>query len=438
MKSALRFLKAAHEAEANELQRLTHAATLVDALSNLIHGLQRERGLANRYLAVAINSARADPCAEERRARRYAEWVQQTQHCVEVERGVRDGLSVTPVIRSSSDARLLARLAHAIQGLDALPQLRELIATRQFEHRQAVEAYSQVVASLLAVVFEAADSGTDPAITRLLVALFNQLQAKEWAGQERALGAAMWTAGRTDEDLLQRLRHLIDAQERCLAVAAEFSQPIVADLAVTTACADRMARLAQLRARLLESGALSGDGEDESWFSTCTARMDDMKTVADQMVRELVALCHQRLAVTTAEVERLEAMANQAQPAYTSALAFFSMACSTKAAAWEPYAALDSGHRRVDLAVINLVQHQAQRLETMQTELEAAKVSLHERKRIERAKGMLMSQRRMSEDDAHRFLRQCAMNQGRRLVDVADGLLARGGVPASGERTDCA
>ena len=38
------------------------------------------------------------------------------------------------------------------------------------------------------IIFEAADIASDPTITRLLVALFNFMQAKEYAGQERAWG----------------------------------------------------------------------------------------------------------------------------------------------------------------------------------------------------------------------------------------------------------
>ena len=43
---------------------------------------------------------------------------------------------------------------------------------------------------------------------------------------------------------------------------------------------------------------------------------------------------------------------------------------------------------------------------------------------VERAKGLLMAHRRLSEEEAHKMLRQTAMNQKRRLVDVAESMLA--------------
>jgi AmiR/NasT family two-component response regulator len=74
--------------------------------------------------------------------------------------------------------------------------------------------------------------------------------------------------------------------------------------------------------------------------------------------------------------------------------------------------------------VLGLVQQQALRLQAMSDELETARASLNERKLVERAKGLLMAHRRLSEDDAYKTLRRMAMNQNRRLVDVAQAVLA--------------
>jgi response regulator NasT len=59
----------------------------------------------------------------------------------------------------------------------------------------------------------------------------------------------------------------------------------------------------------------------------------------------------------------------------------------------------------------------------LRTELAKTKASLGERKVIERAKGLLMQQRGLSEDDAFRALRKLAMDKNQRLVEVAQALL---------------
>jgi len=52
------------------------------------------------------------------------------------------------------------------------------------------------------------------------------------------------------------------------------------------------------------------------------------------------------------------------------------------------------------------------------------RAALHERKLVERAKGLLMAHRHLGEADAHRLLRETAMHQSRRLVEVAESVLA--------------
>lgn len=59
----------------------------------------------------------------------------------------------------------------------------------------------------------------------------------------------------------------------------------------------------------------------------------------------------------------------------------------------------------------------------MRSELEAVKSALAERKTIDRAKGLLMQARGISEDEAYALLRRTAMDQGRKVADVAQALV---------------
>lgn len=56
-------------------------------------------------------------------------------------------------------------------------------------------------------------------------------------------------------------------------------------------------------------------------------------------------------------------------------------------------------------------------------ELEEARSELEDRKIIEKAKGILMKTRGLSEEEAYKLLRTTAMNQNRRLVDIAQSLI---------------
>lgn len=69
----------------------------------------------------------------------------------------------------------------------------------------------------------------------------------------------------------------------------------------------------------------------------------------------------------------------------------------------------------------------------MARELEEARTELENRKLIDRAKGILMKSRGLSEPDAYALLRRTAMNQNRKITDVAQSLIMAAGLLGTGE-----
>jgi two-component system, response regulator / RNA-binding antiterminator len=59
----------------------------------------------------------------------------------------------------------------------------------------------------------------------------------------------------------------------------------------------------------------------------------------------------------------------------------------------------------------------------MRTQLAATKAALEERKLLDRAKGVIMQAKRISEDEAYALIRKAAMDQGKRMADVAQALV---------------
>jgi two-component system, response regulator / RNA-binding antiterminator len=69
----------------------------------------------------------------------------------------------------------------------------------------------------------------------------------------------------------------------------------------------------------------------------------------------------------------------------------------------------------------------------MTRELEEARSELGNRKLIDRAKGILMATRGMSEADAYALLRKTAMNQNRKISEIAESLITAAGLLAPPE-----
>ncbi len=63
-----------------------------------------------------------------------------------------------------------------------------------------------------------------------------------------------------------------------------------------------------------------------------------------------------------------------------------------------------------------------QQYHSLNEELEKTRAQLEERKLIDRAKGILMNQRGLSEEDAYKAMRKLAMSNNKRLVDIAESI----------------
>lgn len=69
----------------------------------------------------------------------------------------------------------------------------------------------------------------------------------------------------------------------------------------------------------------------------------------------------------------------------------------------------------------------------MTRELEEARSELENRKLVDRAKGILMSTRGLTEADAYALLRKTAMNQNRKISEIAESLITAAGLLAPPE-----
>jgi response regulator NasT len=64
----------------------------------------------------------------------------------------------------------------------------------------------------------------------------------------------------------------------------------------------------------------------------------------------------------------------------------------------------------------------------LRDELDRAKQALGERKVVERAKGILMKERGLTEEAAYGLLRKAAMNENRRVAEIAQAVVTASGL----------
>jgi two-component system, response regulator PdtaR len=77
---------------------------------------------------------------------------------------------------------------------------------------------------------------------------------------------------------------------------------------------------------------------------------------------------------------------------------------------------------------IELAISRFQDLVSLQQENETLKENLEGRKLIERAKGMLMEQKALTEEQAYSLIKKASMNMRKPMVDVAEAIILAGGL----------
>ncbi|WP_231759620.1 nitrate regulatory protein [Microbulbifer elongatus] len=417
---AEKFLLAAKRAEIQALERLAGSCELVTTVSDLVHQLQRERGISNIYLVSA-----GFRFSEQRDT--------QIQTCQLSEGRFRTLLHNRYLQNdrgdTAPDMRLLNGIAYSLHGLDELAELRRHIDAFEISALESTDAYCRLIAGLLSVVFEAADVADDPEVTRLLVALFNLMQAKEFSGQERAWGALGFASSQFDTRVHQRLQQLQDCQRSSLEVFAEYAgeQEKTHWQSIEESQASRDLQRLRLVIAGLNNGESIAAEISEVWYQLATARIDAMHRLEDAMAERLLRVSRQRVSDAQAELGQHYAQLQQMKSAEWSKLPALAVLFDPEVPGlYGSVTASGLGTlRRQPLAhsLYDLIRTQVAHIQRVSAELEETRRTLTERKLVERAKGMLMKRLRMSEDDAYRTMQQRAMDMNLKLVDVAERIM---------------
>ncbi|WP_286221417.1 nitrate- and nitrite sensing domain-containing protein [Marinobacter apostichopi] len=413
--TAADFLIASRQCELMNLQYFLQMGKVVQSISNLVHGLQRERGASNVFLGSG-----GEKFADEREA-----MIQESDRLAELfEQAlaeVQEALTAHPV-----SSHLLNHLANALHGLQQLPALRSQVAAQAVSAAEATEAYGGRIHALITVVFEAADTAVDPSLAGLLVAMVHLMNGKEFCGQERAVGSAGFSSGGFDSALSKRMTHLVEAQERCFEVFVSFADDDSRALWQTLRSHDRETEIERLRQLGCSVGRYKtlDSGLADRWFALMSERMDELKKVEDAVEGSFHTRCVERFAEarnSLAHQETLIASLDEQNPPAQPLLVLCDSGDDARSGeAWNS----EGVGQQFGRSIFDLVQEQTRRLQQMTDELQSAKEALEDRRTQEKAVLLLMEHRKIDNNEAHRVLRKLAMNQGKKLPEVARALVS--------------
>ncbi len=254
----------------SDLKRYREAARLVDvsdhiaSVGDAVHLLQTERGLSAEFIGSkgliggsVLNKVRAD--------------FDRAASIVEQHRLARSSLAIDEIS----------------QALDTLPDFRREVDEVKLTVEQSSAFYTEVVAKFLAIPGQLAVGDANAELTKKIAA-FNQFsQAKELAGQERALGNGVISLGRISTAQILRLAYLYGAQTNLLQQFKASSPAFVSEL--QSVQPDVPGRLASMRSALLSSGqeADLSHWKSSEWHDAASKRINDMRLLEIKLLETL-------------------------------------------------------------------------------------------------------------------------------------------------------
>lgn len=408
------FFLCAKNAEIQALEQLADLCQLVGAVCDLVHQLQRERGLTSIYLASA-----GDLFSQERR------------HQVEVSDGaeLRGRELLAHWFRHAAGTaqnRLLNSIALALQALDQLPLLRQQIASQRISPQLATASFGRLIAAWLAMVLETAELSCDPPITRLLVAIFNLLQAKEYAGQERAWGAISLASARLDHEQAERLLLLQQAQSHSIGIFLQYADSTQQQAWQQQEQSDNSQQLARLRQMLqqLAHQPATVPAISDLWYQCATVRMDAMHQIHCALVQQLQQQTRDSIALAQSQLQQQQRSADALTDDGGANGLFDPLALDLFGTDGWPEPPVAPGSQTPGWSFYQLLCDQAQQIRRIETELAEARQAINAQKLVNRAKRLLMANHGLSEERAYRLLQQQAMNRQKSLAEIAAEVLA--------------
>ncbi|MER0238814.1 methyl-accepting chemotaxis protein [Fulvimarina sp. MAC8] len=258
-----------------QMNSVRDATAELEIIGKLIHTLQVERGTTAGFIG-SRGASMGEAMQKARQATNavHAEFLT-TDHVI-----VRIGDEKAP--------RLMAKIEPMLR--DEISQIRERIDAFSLTGKEAFGFYTNLVSGLSGLAVSFYQGVDEPELDTSLTNYSLLLMAKEFAGQERGLGAGIIEAGRFTRESYFRMAELSGRQAGLLELYELGIDPKTAE-DVSARLGNVTPQVNGLRERLLENGLgadlSSLNGKD--WFEQTTARIDVIHALGEETIVRIVA-----------------------------------------------------------------------------------------------------------------------------------------------------
>ncbi|WP_130100047.1 methyl-accepting chemotaxis protein [Siccibacter turicensis] len=251
-----------------QMTTISQLTALARSAGNVVHELQRERGMSAGYLGAKGEKFRDELAAQQK---------------------ITDAALTTfnHSLAETDSALLTGDIAATVkvfnQHIQSLSATRNAVVGLTIPTPQAIQFYTQTIAGVLNFVGGMGHLTPSGPMVNELAAYYSLLNLKEQAGVERALLSNIFSADRFGDGQFRQFSDVVGKQEAWLIAARRFSTPAQsAGLDRALESADATGALA-LRLVAFNNAAQGGFGIDPgAWFTAQTQRIETLRTVENR------------------------------------------------------------------------------------------------------------------------------------------------------------
>lgn len=268
--------------EMGQLQRLVVVAGKV---GEVVHELQKERGMSSGYLGSKGASFAAElPVQREATDKKLKEFS-----------AALAGFDVTYF-----GPRLAGQVQEAGQALKGLAEKRQAVTSFSIPGPEAIGYYTKSISTLLSIPGAVSTLSQDLEVSRMASAYSALLLAKERAGVERAILSNVFGADRFAPEMLVRFLSNAAEQSTWYGVFTQYASDEHRKLAadkLSGAVIDEVNATKKAAIAKMYDASLGMDAKQ--WFKVSTQRIDLLKSVEDRLQSDLIATMEHTEGVTT-------------------------------------------------------------------------------------------------------------------------------------------
>ncbi len=197
-------------AKISSLDKLNEKIILSNTISNIIHSLQRERGLSSGYLSSKKNKFQKELIFQRKISDKHIRVLKEQLDKISCEKSCN--------IFDKSTLQIINRLK-------PLSKIRREVDNEELTPNEVIEKYSSINDYLLSIIVNIAKSSHVPKITQDILSYSHFLYLKEYTGIERAQGVAILSHKQINLKNLIKFTNLIAIQKQNELMFLQYADP---------------------------------------------------------------------------------------------------------------------------------------------------------------------------------------------------------------------